>query len=98
MRTLEEIRTILGEHKAALREQFGVRRIGVFGSCARGENTACSDVDVLVEFERPVGWEIVDLHRLLEEILAVKVDLLTEGALRRKPQLRRYVEEDLAYV
>ena len=97
MKSLEEIRAILRQHRDELRDRFGVRRIGIFGSCAREEHTPLSDVDVLVELERPMGWEIVDLHRYLEELLRVKVDLVTEGALRRKPLLRRYILEDLVY-
>lgn len=49
--------------------RFGVRRIFIFGSYAREEQTSQSDVDIAVELERPLGWEIVDLHDYLEEIL-----------------------------
>lgn len=95
MRSCEEVREILSRNKEELRVRFGVRRIGIFGSYARGEQTPLSDVDVLVELERPIGWEIVDLHRYLEEILNLKVDLVTMGALRRKPHLLQIVQKDL---
>jgi len=98
MKTLKAIRQILAEHKAELRERFGVRRLAVFGSYARDEATPLSDVDILVELERPIGWEIVDLHDYLEELLGLPVDLVTEGALRRKPRLQEYIREDLIYV
>ena len=85
------------EHKNILHTRFGVSRIAIFGSYARDEPTPLSDVDILVELEHPVGWEIVDLHRYLEELLGVKVDLATVGALRRKPLLWQSVQEDLIY-
>lgn len=98
MRALPEIRRILREHKDTLRERFGVRSLAIFGSYARGEAKEGSDLDILVEFERPVGWEIADLHRYLEELLGMRVDLVTPGALKRKPLLWQAVQEDLTYV
>ena len=98
MQELESVKAILVEHKQELREQFHVRRIGVCGSYARGRNKPMSDVDLLVELDRPVGWEIVDLHHYLEELLDLKVDLITKGAVVRKPLLWQSIEEDLVYV
>jgi len=98
MKSLAEIRHILREHKAFLRERFGVRRLAVFGSYARGEATPVSDVDILMDLERSIGWKVVNLHDYLEAILGVRVDLVTEGALRRKPALWETVQEDLIYV
>lgn len=98
MKTLSEIRRLLAQHKAELRSRFGVRRLAVFGSFARDEATPLSDVDILVELERPLGWEIVDLHDYLEEVLGVQVDLVTEGALQRKPRLWESIRRDLIYV
>ena len=98
MRTLKEIQELLLAHKKELRARFGVRRIGIFGSYARGEHNPQSDVDILVEFERPVGWEVVDLRDYLESLLGMKVDLVTEKALRRKPYLWESVQEDILYV
>lgn len=49
-----------------------MRQIGLFGSYTRGEQTSISDVDILVELERPIGWEIVDLHRYLEALAVVR--------------------------
>jgi len=55
-------------------------------------------VDILVEFDRPIGWEIVDLHDYLEDFLGIRVDLVTPGALKRKPSLWQSVKEELNYV
>ena len=98
MKTLDEIRAILKRHLPELRARFGVRCIAIFGSYARKEATPRSDVDLLVEFERPIGWEIVDLRDHLEVLLGIKVDLATPGALKRKPWLWESVQEDLVHV
>ncbi len=74
MKTLDEIKEVLKKHKDELRRLFGVKEIGIFGSYAREEQTELSDVDILVEFEREIGWEIVDLKDYLEKLLGVKVD------------------------
>jgi predicted nucleotidyltransferase len=98
MRTLAEIQKVLRGELQTLHDAYQVRRIGIFGSLARGDTTSLSDVDILVELEGPVGWEIVDLHRYLEDSLGLKVDLVTHGAVRRKPLLWRTIQEDLTYV
>ena len=98
MKTLDEIKQALREHKETLRWRYGVKRIGVFGSYARGEQREISDVDVVVEFEKPIGLKFFELAEHLEEILGVRVDLLTTNALRQKPMLWENVKEDLVYV
>lgn len=98
MKTLEEIRWVLTEHKLELREQFHVKDIALFGSYVRGDQEAGSDVDILIEFNQPVGWEIVDVHRYLEDILGMKVDLVTKRAVIGKPLLWQSIQEDLIYV
>ncbi len=98
MKTLEEIHTLLTNHQEELRQRFGVRVVGVFGSYARGEAGPVSDVDLLLELERPIGWEIVDVKEHLEALLGLRVDIVTRGALRKKPLLRKSIEEDLVRV
>jgi predicted nucleotidyltransferase len=98
MKTLEEIRAILIEHQQILRERYGVRDLAIFGSYARGEQSGMSDVDLLVRVERPIGLKFFELWDYLEEILGLKVDLLTSEALQQKPDLWKHVQEDLLYV
>lgn len=98
MKSREEIETILRTHLPELREQFHVERIGVYGSWARGDQTEQSDLDILVSLGEPLGLRIVDLHEYLEQLLGVKVDLATEGAVIRKPLLWQSIREDLVYV
>lgn len=79
----------LRDHRAEL-AAMGVRSLALFGSVARGEATAGSDVDLLVEFGVPVGlFEYFAVKERLEEILGVRVDLVTPGGL--KPGIRERV-------
>ena len=68
-------------------ERFGVESVALFGSLARDEATENSDVDLLVEFSKPIGLlQFAALRRVLAEALGRPVDLVTRNAL--KPQLR----------
>lgn len=96
MITIETIQKTLASHKQELRAKFHVKDIGVFGSYARGEQAAVSDVDILVSFEQPIGLAFVELAEYLESLLGVKVDLVSAGAL--KPKMREHIEADIVYV
>ncbi|MDI3502729.1 MAG: uncharacterized protein PWR09_854 [Archaeoglobi archaeon] len=98
MKSLEKIKEILKNHKEELRRLFGVKEIGIFGSYVRGEQTEISDVDILVEFEREIGWEIVDLKEYLEKLLGVKVDLVSKRGIVRRPLLWEHVKKEVIYV
>ena len=77
---------LIAENRNEL-NHFGVASISIFGSIARGDARPDSDIDVLVEFSRPVGmFEFIDLKEYLESILNQKVDLATQESL--KHQLR----------
>lgn len=86
MKSLEKIEKALKRYKSSLKKEFKVKKIGIFGSYVRGEESKESDVDILVEFYESPGWEFFDLKEFLEEILDKKVDLVTVKAL--KPQLK----------
>ncbi|PKP57433.1 MAG: nucleotidyltransferase [Candidatus Altiarchaeales archaeon HGW-Altiarchaeales-1] len=91
-----EIEEKLKKYKQLLKEKFKVKNIGIFGSYARGEESKNSDVDLLVEFYEPVGWEFIDLKEFLEELIKKDVDLVTIRAL--KPQLKDNILKDVVYV
>lgn len=59
-----------------------IGKIYLFGSCARGEETATSDIDLMVELKEPMGWEFYDLQDELEKKVNKKVDLWTTDLLR----------------
>ena len=89
---IETLRTA----KPLLDAKYGVRSLALFGSFARGDFRADSDVDVMVDFSRPIGMEIVDLCLEIERLLGKKVDLVSAKAI--KPRMLPYIEKDLIYV
>jgi predicted nucleotidyltransferase len=82
MKTIQEIQRILKEHKEEIREKYGIVIVGVFGSYARGEQKESSDVDIIFELERPIGLKFYELWDYLENLLGIKVDVLTLFALK----------------
>lgn len=91
----KKIEKILKSQKPYLKTNFHVKTIGVFGSFARGEEKKNSDIDILVEFYQPIGWDIIDLQEYLEKILKRKVDLVTKKAL--KSQLKTIILKEVKY-
>ncbi|MGV8127653.1 MAG: nucleotidyltransferase family protein [Methanothrix sp.] len=97
MKRLADIQEILRQKKPILRERFGVLEIGIFGSFARGEEKDASDLDILVELERPVGLiKFVGLQNYLSDELGEKVDLVTKSAL--KPRIKKNILSEVVYV
>jgi len=91
-----EIVNKLRQLKPVLDQRFSVERIGYFGSFSRNEETVHSDIDILVSFKKPIGWAFFDLQDFLEEELKLKVDLVTENAL--KEQLRDGILNSVRYI
>ncbi|QOY38719.2 nucleotidyltransferase family protein [Anaerobacillus isosaccharinicus] len=81
--------------KKDLQALFGVIKIGIFGSYARGEQQETSDIDILIELGKPIGLEFLDIKYYLEEKLGIPVDLVTKNSL--KPQLREMILEEVIY-
>jgi len=84
MKSLEETQRVLREHKEEIRRKYGVVILGVFGSVARGEQNKTSDVDILIEIERPIGLKFFELWEELEKLLGCEVDLVREKLLREE--------------
>lgn len=91
--TREQAIERLCSHRAEL-ERLGIAHIGLFGSVARGEADAASDVDVVIALraDARIGFGIVRIAERLEEILGASVDLVTDPI--EKPRLRAHVERD----
>jgi len=84
-KTLEEIKSILSQHKKELREKYKVKEIGIFGSYVRGEQKKKSDVDVLVKFEEPIGlFEFANLQDHIADLLRMDVDLVFKDSIRQQ--------------
>jgi len=89
----EQVIKIIGQYGPQLRAEHGVASLKLFGSVARNEAKADSDVDFLVEFNRPTGYfGLVQLQLFLESLLGGPVDLGTPGSLR--PSLRQRIEQE----
>jgi predicted nucleotidyltransferase len=87
----------LKEYEKLIRDKFGVKRIGIFGSFSRGEEREDSDLDVLVVFEegQKTFDNYMDLKFYLEDLFGREVDLVTERAL--KPQLKDIIMKEVVY-
>lgn len=96
MEQILELKKKLQQHKSELQSNFSVKSLGIFGSFARNEQSNTSDIDILVEFEKPIGLQFVDLADRLESILNIKVDLVSKNAV--KPKLMKYINQDIHYV
>ncbi len=97
MKKFEEIKKILKEKKSALSKNFYVKEIGIFGSLVRGEDTERSDIDILVEFQRPIGFfKFLEIEEYLEGIIERKIDLVSKKAL--KPRIGKYILEEVIFV
>ncbi len=96
MLTAQAIQQLLAEHKTQLLQKYPLTKMAIFGSYARGEQRMNSDVDVLVEFNQPIGIRFIDLATDLENILQTKVDLVCNKDLR--PQFFATIQPDLRYV
>lgn len=94
---INQIRRILIQHKRELGERFKIKEIGLFGSYVRNEQKKGSDLDILIEFQRPVGlFEFLDLEEYLGKLLKVKVDLVSKKAL--KPFMGKYILKEAVYI
>jgi uncharacterized protein len=96
MLTKTDIEKKLRQMKPSLRELYFVEQLGYFGSFATGDQTNESDIDILVEFSKPLGWEFFDLKSDLEKEFQRKVDLVSVKAL--KNQLRDIILKQTIFV
>lgn len=100
MLTGKEIVEILRKELPRFVSEYGVRRIGLFGSYAGGTQTEDSDVDLLVEFERPIGLKFVEFGDYLEKLLGRKTDILTPAGIEaiRVPKVAESMRHNTVYV
>jgi predicted nucleotidyltransferase len=84
MHHLTVFKNKLQQQKELLMQQYPIKTIGLFGSVVRDDFTDNSDIDVIVEFTRPVGMEFIELADRLEDILQRKVDLVSRKGLKER--------------
>ena len=96
MRTLQEIRNTLSNHKQRLFHDYPIKSMAIFGSYSRKEQNDLSDLDILVEFSDKIGIRFVDLADELENIVGFKVDLVSKKGIKTK--YLKSIDSDLIYV
>ncbi len=91
-----EILNVLKYLKPILSQKYHVLRIGLFGSFAVDNFHENSDIDIIIDFEQPIGWEFFDVQDLLSKHLNRKIDLVSGKAL--KAQLKDKIMKQVIFV
>jgi len=86
----------LNELKPFLQKEYSVKSIGLFGSFSDNSFSDESDIDILVEFEKPIGWKFFTLEIYLEKTFGRKIDLVTKSAL--KDQIKEKIMQQVKYI
>lgn len=96
----EEIIKKLREELPFLKKEFGIKKIGVFGSFIKGTQKEDSDIDIIVEFEKSIGLAFMDLADYLENLFNKKVDILTPEGIRsiRVNKIAQEINKSVIYV
>lgn len=95
--TLKKNIVIIDQNFVKLQSNYNVKKIAFFGSTVKGKQTKKSDIDIIVEFTKPIGFfDFIKLERFLSKILKKKVDLVTKNAL--KPVIKKVVLKEAVYV
>ena len=87
---------LLRARKKEMKEKYGVKNVGIFGSYVRSEEKETSDIDILVEFEEPSFDHFMDLAFFLEDLFGKRVDLVTTKGL--SPYINPFVEKEVVWV
>ncbi|MCX7048998.1 MAG: nucleotidyltransferase domain-containing protein [Candidatus Sumerlaeota bacterium] len=98
--TKEQILITLGEELPFLQREFGVKRLGLFGSYARGTQTDLSDVDIVAEFDRSIGLRFMEFSEHIEQVLGRRADILTPACIStmRNRKMAREIVKSCIYV
>lgn len=96
MTYLEEVQSVLKQLKPQLMSKYGVSSLGLFGSIVRDDFTDQSDIDIVVEFSKPIDTDFFNLADELEEKLNRKVDLVSRNGI--KPRYYEAIEPEILYV
>mgnify|MGYP001576313299 FL=1 len=95
--SINEIKKIIWAYKPNLCKKYHIKQIGVFGSYVRGEERPHSDIDILVDFSRPISlFEFIDMEAELSTLLDMKVDLVSRKSL--KPHIGKHILQEVELV
>ena len=100
MSYLDKIIEKLNAQYPYLSSEFGIKRIGIFGSVAKQTEKRESDIDLVVEFDKPIGLKFISLIEYMEKLFGRKVDILTKDGIRniRVKRVSMDIERDIIYV
>lgn len=95
-----KVEQLLRSNLPDLSAKYGVRKIGLFGSFVKGEPSETSDVDLVMEFERPIGLQFIELAEYLKYLLGRRVDLLTPAGIQaiRVTRVAENIANSVVYV
>jgi predicted nucleotidyltransferase len=96
MNQVPAIKNRLLDHKKSLFQKYPIKELAIFGSYARNEQSPTSDLDLLVEFHSRVGSEFIELGDELEDLLGIKVELVSKKGI--KPRSLEQIKGELIYV
>lgn len=95
--SLTTIKNVLKRKKPDIAKKYPIKTLGLFGSYVRGQQKKNSDLDVLVEFSRPIGLiKFLSLENYLSQLVGVKVDLVAKNAL--KPRIGKHILQETIYL
>ena len=97
MKKLDDVIKTLDNYKSEVFKNYDIKKLGVFGSLVRGENSVNSDIDMIVEYNiTPDLLKYIELENHLEKILNTKVDLVTKNSIR--PELKSDILREVIYL
>lgn len=96
----KEIMHLIKEYYNILTSEYGVSKIGIFGSAVKGTMSEDSDLDIFVEFKYPIGFKFIRFVEYLENLFGRKVDVLTKDGIKniRVKDVAKNIERTLTYV
>jgi len=96
----DALKSIIKEEYPYLKNYFGIKRIGIFGSFSIQESNTDSDIDLVVEFDKPIGFKFMALAEFLENKFGRKVDILTPDGIKtiRVKRVAERIRESIIYV
>ncbi len=92
----DQIIKLLQTNKQLLFGQYPLTELGIFGSAVRSDFTEKSDIDIIIDYNKPMGIEFIDLANDLEKIVHRKVDLVSKKGIKKK--YYKQIEKDIIYV
>jgi uncharacterized protein len=100
MLTLQQVTNILRQQLPYLSTEYGITRLGIFGSYAKGVAREQSDIDLIAEFKMPLGLRFVEFTDYLEQLFQLPVDVLTPAGIQaiRNVNVARAIQESIVYV